>query len=553
MEPDAARREIDATLRKSGFASAGGALPTYTGTIRVHGKDVRVLIEFPDFRLIERPRIHLVDRSELAAELLAHIETATGICYASSVGLPFDNAKPGEAVLRMLAEAATTLERSYRGQGAAEVADEYQHYWRSEHSAWSLLPRRGPPGIAAAKLFAAERESSHGIMIAESDEIRGWTVKPLRDVLIVRSEGRIGPDGKKGAPSTLPALERWWGLQGALRHVSWSRIATALADGAIVFAFAANALVGFRQLIPKHLSDAVRRGAIRRTKLPAMLAATKDAHMIERWSVADCSLERIITRNTPESVNLAGKAIALVGCGTIGSHLARMLVQSGAGSKQPFHLFDTESLDPGNLGRHLLNFADMGKMKAEALAAELERFHPDIRITPHVAEAVANWEQLKACDLVIDVTGDWNVQCALNELFLTNRGDRLAALLHAYVFANGVAAQSFLNLGDDKACFRCLKPDFAGKWRFPGFQNDVETKFTPATCGDGTYAAFSVDSPVIAASLANRAALDWARGASGQRLRTVQVDLVKGRYQQPRSPDPDPRCPACGPLREKSE
>src|SRR3546814_337458 len=102
---------------------------------------------------------------------------------------------------------------------------------------------------------------------------------------------------------------------------------------------------------------------------------------------------------------------------------------------------------------------------------------------------------------------------------------------------------------DDKACFRCLKPEFAGNWRYPAAQNGIETEFTPATCGDGTFAAFSVDAPVMAAALANRAILDWARGEPGQRLRTVVIDLVDGRNQKPVSPDPAANCPACAPMR----
>src|SRR3546814_1803276 len=107
--------------------------------------------------------------------------------------------------------------------------------------------------------------------------------------------------------------------------------------------------------------------------------------------------------------------------------------------------------------------------------------------------AVASWLLLKNCDIIIYATGDWNVQTNLNEQFLEDLGTHLTALLHCWVFANGVGVQSFLNLGDDKACFRCLKPEFAGNWRYPAAQNGIETEFTPATCGDGTFAAFSVD------------------------------------------------------------
>src|SRR3546814_18467695 len=104
---------------------ADGSCPTFAGAVRVHGKKVDVLLEVPDTRLIERPRVHLVDRTQIDPEVLAHVEVDTGICYASGAGLPLDNMRPGEAILRILAEAATPLERSLKGRGAEGAADGY--------------------------------------------------------------------------------------------------------------------------------------------------------------------------------------------------------------------------------------------------------------------------------------------------------------------------------------------------------------------------------------------------------------------------------------------
>src|SRR3546814_17593709 len=85
---------------------------------------------------------------------------------------------------------------------------------------------------------------------------------------------------------------------------------------------------------------------------------------------------------------------------------------------------------------HLLNLENIGQNKAKALAAELQRFHPSVQIKAVDADAVASWLLLKNCDIIIDATGDWNVQTNLNELFLEDRGTHLTALLHCWVFAN---------------------------------------------------------------------------------------------------------------------
>jgi len=550
MRPDQARVVIDSTLREQGFLLTTGICPTYTGQISVHGSPVDVRLEIPDARFVNRPRVHLINRDQIPLDVLAHIEIETGICYASAAGLPFDNAKPGEAILRVLREAEKTLERSYRGQGAAEMADEYQHYWKGL-AILSLLGSTLEPGTHEAFLCSASRDDAKAVLLSRSATINGWPVEDeVLSALVFSTRGRIGPGKSIVPPTDLPSLEAWWAEQAALSDIPWNTVEKALLNRKIGFIFSANALVGFSIKRPPKIRAGLKSGTIRLSAVPKLLAAMKGSLELERWNVVDASLERITSRNAIYPARLAECRIALIGCGTIGSHLARTLIQSGAGLGEPFYLFDTDKVSPGNLGRHLLNFADIGKNKAEALARELQRFHPDVSVLPFAADAVQSWSSLKGCDLIIDATGDWNVQTALNELFLEDRGTKLGALLHSWVFGNGVGAQSFLNLGDDKACFRCLRPDFAGQWRYPAAQNGIVTQFMPASCGDGTYAAFSVDAPVIAASLSLRSAIDWSRGEPGARLRTVAVDPIGGRHQPPKSPEPVAGCPACASFRE---
>ncbi len=552
MDRDTARREIDATLRQRGFRAVQGVVPTYEGPISVHGRKVDVRIEIPDVRFVEQPRICLVDRRQIDIDVLAHVETGASICYASAVGLPLDSYKPGAGILRVLKESETTLERSYRGQGVQEIADEYQQYWKGV-AIRSLLARGAIAPVHEASIRYATEGSEQSCVLIDTVELSGWSVEDTNIPSVVFStSGRIGPVGSAPSPATFQALQDWWLGQSALSAFPWADVETALFAGKACFAFAANACVGFSVSRPADISAGVRRGTIRPTAIAGLMVKRKDQLTVSRWTATDCSIERITSRNTRGAVTLSNRRIALVGCGTIGSHLARMLVQSGAGTDEALLLFDRDFVSPGNLGRHLLNFADLGKNKATALASELERFHPHVTFQPLADNAVERWSMLKECDLIIDATGDWNVQNALNQLFLEDRGERLAGILHSWVFGNGVAAQSFLNLGDEKACFRCLRPAFDEEWRFPAMIGGVQTEVTPASCGDGTFAAFTVDAPISAAALANRAIFDWNSGRAGPRLRTAVLDVANGRYQAPRTPEPSTSCPACAHLRGRS-
>ena len=63
-------------------------------------------------------------------------------------------------------------------------------------------------------------------------------------------------------------------------------------------------------------------------------------------------------RNIPKSKTLAGKKIALVGCGTIGGYLSDMLVKAGAGTcGGQLTLVDFDGLLPQNIGRHRLGLS----------------------------------------------------------------------------------------------------------------------------------------------------------------------------------------------------
>ena len=223
-----------------------------------------------------------------------------------------------------------------------------------------------------------------------------------------------------------------------------------------------------------------------------------------------------------------------------------MLAQNGAGCDAPLTLYDIDTLSAGNIGRHALGLADLGRSKVEAIADQLRAFHPDVNVNALRQDAVRAWPALELADIIIDATGDANVAMALNDQFNRSTCTK-AALLHCWVFGNGVAAQSFLNLKDGHACYRCLKTSFDGNWRHTPLKNSqTQTQLAAARCGEAGYVPFSVDASTSAASLALRASLDWSGGNPGQRLRTTVVDHKVGREKMAwASPQRLADCAAC--------
>ena len=553
MDRRRALQEIDATLKDAGFKETGPGFADYDGQIRVHGKPIDVHVSIPDVRFTQRPEIHLKDRKQVPVDVLAHVEVSTGICYASAAGLPLDMYQPGQAILRTLEEASRTLERSYAGKGARELIDEYQSYWRENLPVRCFRSKESVSKDVVLKSFFARQEGKVSFVgVADNLDLNGYVTDLPADATIWTSDQLLGLGGSVFIPKNLKDLKTWLLAQPGLKRRSWKSAIDVLLSNRYLMLAAPNAFLAVKLKVPGHIRHAAAKGAIRRVALPGMLEKMADRVLVNRYSGRWSSLQDIAGRNNPNMQSLSAIKVAVVGCGTIGSHLARFLVQSGAGQSHPLRLFDSEVLSEGNLGRHLLGFDGIGKSKASAVAEEVKRFHPQVIVQPVDDDVMGHLKSLQTVDLVIDATGDWNVQSSLNDWFMTLDAARPKALLHSWIFMNGAGVQSFLNLRDQYACFRCLKPRFEGPWRFPAGDPAEPLNLQPATCGDGAFVPFTVDVSVAAASLANRAALDFAAGAPGPRLRTVVTDYERGRYQKPRSPDPAPQCPACSSLRASS-
>jgi molybdopterin/thiamine biosynthesis adenylyltransferase len=116
---------------------------------------------------------------------------------------------------------------------------------------------------------------------------------------------------------------------------------------------------------------------------------------------------------TPDEYSvLAAKIVGIVGCGSLGSKVAAMLVRSGV---HRFTLVDDDILFSANLARNELSAAGVGVHKVDALRARLIELAGSIDIT---ARRVALGGQesadstdsimsaLRACDVIIDATAD---------------------------------------------------------------------------------------------------------------------------------------------------
>lgn len=536
---------IDATLRDRGFLLERPPA-TYRGPISVHGDVAIVEIEVPDYSFVQLPIVRLVDGTKLARHGLAHLTTGGTICYVGEAGLPLDLYNPGGSILRVLLEAAAALEKSYGGNAETEFEAELASYWQGSTVSFAVQkPERAR--IVLADVVGQRLDGKGGIVVVPKG---GWLTRPTG----LRAPATIlffDENLRNSSPFPFQNLAMAFDYIGRQkgRPSRWQE-AVLLATEAShhVLLAAPNAIIGWTPIFSRRLEMLrSRQRGFRKGHFRKAVEAGLTEVALHRVTGIEADLRFCVERNLGGPSGLIGKKIAVIGCGTIGGYLSRMLVQTGAGCEATLHLYDTDRLSPGNLGRHILDFEDIGRPKAVAVAERLRLFHPDLKIEPHVGDGLAHWPTLQNFDLVIDATGEPNVATALNEHLIQQDGPPTPAILHSWVFGNGVAAQSFLNLKDGLACYRCLKTGYDGDWRFNPLKDpNSPLRQAPARCGEAGYVPFAVDAPVAAAGLAARAALDWANGSPGHRLRTTIVDHAAGREKVAWvSPAPLKDCSAC--------
>lgn len=196
-----------------------------------------------------------------------------------------------------------------------------------------------------------------------------------------------------------------------------------------------------------------QRGGFRPGKSPAPeLNACRWRTTRLREAPVDVSLSR-----RPENLTgLPDKRVTIIGCGAVGSGVARLLVQSGLGR---LRLIDPELLGHENIGRHELGSAEVGLSKARALAERLRKAFPTVHdILPLEADWLGVLHKdgeglFDDDDLVIAATGDWNSEGALSDLH--RRRKFSAPILYGWLEQNASAAHAVAIAAHGPHCFRC--------------------------------------------------------------------------------------------------
>lgn len=489
-----------------------------------------------DPTFFDLPRIRLLEIPPELPNAVPHLGAEGGLCYLAKGTVVLDIYDPVGQSLACLQRAAAVLGQILKGKMIEDLAEEFFAYWNG----WLCFVDMQGKDLGRQNCIVARANGNPLWFITDNEDRTTRKLHSLgyqvtdKTVLTyrVKTTAQPRPLTSHWPPETVGDILAWQStLDPRCRRKINERIKdgqSKKANGVLIIIESPLMTYGFAVLFDHQVS--------RKTKL----ADRKDSSFglkVMPVSVIRIDDRYLAQRNIPKSKTLAGKRIALVGCGTIGGYLSDMLVKAGAGScGGKLTLVDFDGLLPQNIGRHRLGFPDLLSNKAEAMAKELKRLSPGVEI--HALPVDVRQAQLGKLDLLIDATGEESLGH-----WLSGRYRAPTPMLSVWIEGPGTAVRALLRTNASGACYRCLwHSQRRGELR--STLDALPNVMAGHGC-EGLYVPFPASVSVQAASLGAEMALDWINGVHSPALRTRLIDQT---YQLA-TPDCDPLrdrdCPLC--------
>ncbi|HZW26512.1 MAG TPA: ThiF family adenylyltransferase [Gallionella sp.] len=541
MSSTAKAADVIDAFKQQGFTFVG---KTDEGWFRLHGQlrppqvakgylcEVQI-----DSTFFDLPRILLLEIPPELPVTVPHLGVGGELCYLAKGTVVLDIYDPVGQSLACLQRAAKVLGQIMSGEMIEDLAEEFFAYWDGLPCFVDIQGQ----GLGQQNCIVAQTQGDYWWFITDNEDRTTKKLKSLglqvtdKTVLTyrIKTSAQPRPLTSHWPPETVGDILSWQStLDPRCRRKIHDRIKEGerkKANGALIIIESPLMPYGFvvlydRQTPAKKNKFADRRDSSYGLKiLPVSVVKIDDRYLAQR--------------NMPELKTLAGKNLAVVGCGTIGGYLSDMLVKAGAGTcGGKLTLVDFDRLLPQNIGRHRLGFPDVLLNKAVAMAKELKRQAPgaEIRALP----VDVRLAQLGELDILIDATGEESLGH-----WLCNHYPHPIPMLSVWIEGPGTAVRALMRTNASGACYRCL-------WH-SNRRGELRSTLAPLPeilaghgC-EGLYVPFPASVSVHAASLGAEMALDWANGIYSPALRTRLID----RTQQLATPDCDPQldqeCPIC--------
>lgn len=202
---------------------------------------------------------------------------------------------------------------------------------------------------------------------------------------------------------------------------------------------------------------------------------------------------------------LAGKSVAIIGVGALGSSIASLLARAGVGR---FVLVDTDYLTAGNVVRHDLDLAHVGTEKVPAMRERLQRINPYVETSGlrvrygqgKQAQDDEVFEAITTCDLIINAAAN---PAGVHYHIAAAGREAARPVVHTWISAGGWGARVIIQRRNS-GCPECLARHQVDDPSAYPIAEGPTAEVLERGCTDPTFTAAGFDL-MTAASAASRA------------------------------------------------
>ena len=449
-----AKRATPAQLAEHGLGEE------YTGWVIPIENDARLTFAIDPSFPFSRPKTAIAGLGELA--LSPHVERHARLCTWGDASA-FDPDAPAEVARGYIEASLQLLADNQAGGDVSDYSVDFEAYWRRQTTSNFRLLTMVSPEPPSRSLVGWFGQTQIILGETKSDCTR-W----LRNVFGEKIQESYGPSALIWL-DPLPTPAEYPDTPSALRQLVKSRAASdlPLLDGVLTSTTGRRAVLlagpatasrnAFGALVIQDpplrhkFGGAALDHGFRKGKIPAAILASR----LTSDRVEPEDVEASWTRLEPGIFEqLRSKKVAVIGCGAVGSSVARILAQTGVGR---LVLIDPDILRWENISRHELGAEYVLKNKAIALASRLTQS------LPHMIECVGHgldWVSLAReqeglfddCNVVVAATGDWLSESALDDF--TRSRAMVQPIVYGWLERRAMAAHA-LALNKDTVCFKC--------------------------------------------------------------------------------------------------
>lgn len=473
------------------WATSRNIIATLTGEVAIG--DNKVLLRLgvtPNFPS-QLPYVQLIaDEDNLSDRPTAHVGHDGDICYTPTRDQAFDPERPLEVLSEALTLAIRTLETSWAATDNHEILDEFPLYWLAPASknvkGGTITSYFTPDGTC--RLLATWRDSDVLVIARQGRKVLSRTpvhAPPAPYHSVGELNDQFGPsqydqlNKKLGKPSTTaiyipleatdlimpPPYRQHWSaaeLRETIRQ-SISPENLAILDDLLLSRTSTHDLLVLGIPRPKRPLEH-RYGLVavqlRRMRQGHLLALNSKLELRE-VQVAPLHVGRrdagLIMRRGGSQETLLKKRVLLLGCGSLGGHLAFMLCSSGVGD---LTLVDPDHFMTGNTYRHALGRRFLGKPKVEGMEQALLEKYPYLKLSKFNTRTESAMRRglfdLRKFDLVIDATGDTTHQLTLSGALRAVAEAERPSALFLWLDPLGLGGHHLTVLPGEPGCPRCL-------------------------------------------------------------------------------------------------